>query len=195
MALGGALCAAIGHSLTIPFTLCRPVGASARRARTSSAISSAPRGPQQCGARRWNTISPRELRVVGLDEELVQLLDRVVQVVRVHVADVDVQLVGDLGAERRPVRLEDVAEIVLPPRLGDRACRSRRSSCSRGASGSRRRRRASRWLPRCPTDRPIVTCRRRPARTSSRPSSSTGCCRRAAAAFGRSTFIQPLSMK
>jgi hypothetical protein len=40
-------------------------------------------------------------------------VDAHVEVVGVRVADIDVDLVGDFGPERRPVGLEDVAQIVV----------------------------------------------------------------------------------
>ncbi len=62
------------------------------------------------------------VRVLGLLHPLLELLRRVVQVVRVDVAGVEVQLVDELRAERRPVLLEVIAQVVvLLPVLRDLA--------------------------------------------------------------------------
>src|SRR4029079_5247664 len=81
--------------------------------------SSPPRGPQQCGARRWKTTSPVNVGLLT-SKILVQPLDRVIQVVGIHVADVEMKLVRDLWTERRPVVSEDLKQIVFLPLLGHR---------------------------------------------------------------------------
>ena len=114
-----------------------------------------------------------ELRVVGLLQELVQLLDA---------------RCSDNTSPCRPYRCSVCGRPSAPAsarwsrgRGGGRisasarrrTCRSCPVTCPTDVSDTRRRRPASRWLPRCPTVRPSVTCRRPRARSGSRLSSST----------------------
>src|SRR5262249_72300 len=62
----------------------------------------------------------RELRIIGLRQKLIELLDRVVQIVGVHVADVDVKLATNFGPEGWPIGAEDLGHVVILPLLGHR---------------------------------------------------------------------------
>ena len=61
-------------------------------------------------------------RVLDLLEDVLHQVYGVVQIIVVHVADIDMDLALELLADLGPVALEDVAEVVvLAPVLGDRA--------------------------------------------------------------------------
>src|SRR5262245_55512065 len=54
-------------------------------------------------------------------QKLLDQVDRVIQIVVIHVATVDVYLAFELRAERLPITLEDVSEVVIfAPVFGDR---------------------------------------------------------------------------
>src|SRR5215813_14049253 len=60
-------------------------------------------------------------RICRALQKLLDQVDRVVQIVVVHVAAVDVYLAFEFRSERLPIALEDVAEVeIFAPVFGDR---------------------------------------------------------------------------
>lgn len=60
------------------------------------------------------------IRRLRLFEEILREIDRIVQVVIIHVADIDMDLALKFGAERFPVAFHDVTQVViLTPIFGD----------------------------------------------------------------------------
>ena len=60
------------------------------------------------------------IRIGRALEELLGQVHGVVEIVVIHVADIDVQFALELGPERQPVALQDVREVVvLAPVRGD----------------------------------------------------------------------------
>src|SRR5436190_15769756 len=65
----------------------------------------------RCQRLKHNLAGP--LRIVGFLDEVVEHVHAHVQEVAVGVANIDIDLVGQLRAERRPVGLHDVAQVVM----------------------------------------------------------------------------------
>ena len=68
---------------------------------------------QQCSARSPYLTSPSYGGICGGLQEIFDQVDGVVEHVVVGAADVDAELAAEFGAERGPVALQDVAEVVV----------------------------------------------------------------------------------
>ena len=95
-----------------------PLARICRSASTSSPAVPAPAGPSSVARGAGTRFLPSR-RVPRLLPERVEVLDGVVQEIRVHVADVEIQLVPQLRPQRLPVCFDDVEQVVLLPLLRD----------------------------------------------------------------------------